>query len=310
VRNLVGAERVWCLALLPPVVRFDRVSGQLDVYVESVPAFQRSADYLLQHMLRRAGLAHRVLDRFAAPTNGGRAVLHVDLTDVPARYRAIHTRYPGCINGRATTISRLLYSTARVGPDDTYRGPVIVKTVLNHHGWPETRLATQGTLGRRLWHQVRTRVDSRYVSRACPAYRVHPSIAAVPSGVWRDRRLMVEQFLAGRIEPPIEKYRFDFFYDVESNLRSTHASLLCDPDSVTAVEHVAHIPQEVREVRHRLHLDFGAIDYFMVHDAAVVIDANKTVGVTPSWIADFPVVARYIERATERLVAFAREGLA
>jgi hypothetical protein len=89
-------------------------------------------------------------------------------------------------------------------------------------------------------------------------------------------------------------------------VRSTHGSLLCDSETVISVEPVASVPAEVSQVRRALNLDFGAIDYFVVGDEVFVVDANKTVGITPSWIARFPVVARHVESATERLIDLVR----
>lgn len=286
----------------------------LDVYVESASSFARSADYKLQHMLRRAGSAqirYRVMDRISATAAGGqRAFLHVDLTEVPEEFRRVQDRYDACVNGRATTISRLLYTTARVGRDEPYAGPVIVKTVLNHHGWPEFRYGASRTFARKAWHSLASRVVQGRAARACPGYRVCASIEAVPPSVWADRRLMVERFLAGRLQPPLEKYRYDFFFDVGLNLRSVHDSLLAEPESVVSVETVTDVPSEVSEVRRRLNLDFGAIDYFVVDGCAVVIDANKTVGISPSWVARFTPVARHLDLATDRLIEFVRNGSA
>ncbi len=283
------------------------MSAQLDIYVENARAFLQSEDYKLQHMLRAAGgdrLAYRILDRFRPQDCGSHAFLHVDLTVVPDTFRGIEEGYAACVNGRATNISRLLYSTVRVVRGDAYDGPVIVKTVLNHHGWPEVRFESRRTLSRRAWHNLRTRIDTRFVARACPEYSVYPLMAAVPGAVWDDRRLMVERFLPGRLEPPIEKYRYDFFFDVELNIRSTHQGLLCDPENVVGVECFSDVPDAVIAVRRALHFDFGAIDYFMVDDVATVIDANKTVGITPSWVKRFPPVGRHLELAARRLRDF------
>jgi hypothetical protein len=285
------------------------MATQLDVYVESRSAFVKSADYKLQHMLRglrRANLTCRVLDRFYQNDVGNRAFLHVDLTELPKRFREIDRHYAECVNGRAATISRLLYSRVKVAQGDAYGGPVIAKTVLNHHGWPELRFDTSRNIARRLRHALKNLVAPDYERQVCPAYRVYPSSADVPPRVWADPRLMVERFLPGHLDPPIVKHRLDFFYDVELNLRSTYASLLCDPETVMSVDTAGSVPNEVAEVRRALKLDFGAIDYFVIGNEAFVIDANKTVGITPAWVARFPAVARHVDLATERLIDFVR----
>ena len=284
-------------------------AAKLDVYVENRSHFEKSADYKLQHMLRglrRANLSYRVLDRFSPTDVGQRAFVHVDLTELPRPLQEIHRHYPACVNGRAATISRLLYSRARVLAGEAQAGPVIVKTVLNHRGLPEWRFDISRSLTRKLAHAVRCRLTAGYQDQLCPVYRVYSSIADVSASVWADPRMMVERFLPGRLDTPVVKHCLDFFYDIELNMRSTHSSLLCDPETVLSVEPVANVPDEVTEVRRALNLDFGAIDYFVVGDDAFVVDANKTVGVTPSWMARFPVVARHVELATERLIELVR----
>jgi hypothetical protein len=282
---------------------------RLDVYVERRSNFLRIAAYKLKYMLRglsRANLSYRVLDRFSPNDAAERGFLHVDLTEVPKAFQAIHHYYPACVNGRAATISRLLYSRARLGPADPYVGPVIVKTILNYRGLPELRLHRTSNIVRRCVHALRKRTTPGYEARFCPVYRVYPSLSAVPAGVWTDPRLMVERFLAGRLEPPIVKYRFEFFYDVELNMRSTYDSLLCDPKTLIRTEHVTDVPPEVAAVRSALHLDYGAIDYFVLGGDAFVIDANKTVTETPFWMTEVRPMVHYMELAGERLIEFVR----
>jgi hypothetical protein len=283
--------------------------ARLDVYVERRSNFLRIAAYKLKYMLRRlsrANLSYRVLDHFSPDDAAERGFLHVDLTEVPKAFQAIHRHYPECVNGRAATISRLLYSRARVFRDDPYAGPVIVKTILNHRGLPELRLYRTSNIVRRCAHALGKRITPGYEARLCPVYRAYPSLSAVPAGVWTDPRLMVERFLPGRLEPPIVKYRLDFFYDVELNMRSTYGSILCDPKTLIRTEVVTDVPAEVIAVRRALHLDFGAIDYFVLLGDAFVIDANKTVTETPLWMTEVRPMVRYMELAGERLIDFVR----
>ena len=283
----------------------------LDVYVESRSSFERITDYKLAHMLsglRRANIPYRVLDQARPSAVGEQAFLHVDLTELPPAFRAVHRHYRRSVNGQAISISRLLYSRARVTIGDGYAGPVIVKTVLNHRGLPEWRFRAERSRLRQLADRAVRHLSGRHRDQVCPSYRVHRSSAEVPSRDWTDPRLIVERFLADPGAQSVTKHRLDFFYDVELNLRSTYDSVLCDPETVVRVEPAADVPEEVRAVRRRLSLDFGAIDYFMVDHEAVVIDANKTVVTTPSWLARYPFVARHVTQATDRLIDFVRDA--
>jgi hypothetical protein len=282
--------------------------AHLDVYVENQSHFLKAAGYKLRQMLgglRRANLSFRVLDQFCSKDVGQRAFLHVDLTELPKPLKEIDRHYPRCVNGHAITISRLLYTKARLLQGDDYVGPVIAKTALNSRGLPEFRFNMSRNGASIPVHMLKQIGIRAYIAQVCPMYRVYPSISDVPDRVWTDPRLIVERFLPRCLDLPVVKHRFDFFYDVELNMRSTYGSLLCEPETVISTETVAMVPAEVAAVRRTLNLDFGAIDYFVIKDEVFVIDANKTVTTTPSWMARFPAVARHMELATERLIDFA-----
>ena len=283
----------------------------LDIYVERRSLFEKADFYTLKHLLpglAKAGLSYRICDRFDPSGRAQTAFIHVDLTDLPPPFVCIHEAYPRCVNGRARTISRLLYSRLRLERDADHAGPVIVKTVLNHRGIPERQYEVSGSPGSRLSWDVRRLLIPRYKAKVCPRYEVFSSLAEVPEEVWSDRRLIVEKFAPGRIELPVIKNRYEFFFNIELNTRSTFNSLLCDPSTIESFDVINDVPASVMDVRRSLHLDSGAIDYFMVGGEALVIDANKTVTLTEEWVRDFPAVSRYVELATERLIEFVRRG--
>lgn len=280
----------------------------LDVHVDRRANFARMRGYKLHCMLRgldRAGLRWRMVDDGAGDP-GNAAFVHVDLTELPQRFRGIGDRSARAINARAVTIDRRLYSRLRLTPDSDHEGPVIVKTVLNSRGLPELRYRSRANLASRLDHLLRKIAVRGYKDAVCPAYRILASVRDVPAEVWEDERLMVERFAPGGVTLPVVKHRLDFFFDVELNTRAVFASLLCDPESVEAFDVVADVPEAVRRVRRDLNLDYGAIDYFVIDDEAFVIDANKTVTTTESWVGRFPAVAGHVDDVTSRLIEFVR----
>ncbi|MCI5076342.1 hypothetical protein [Oricola sp.] len=283
----------------------------IDILVERRRAFESVSHYKLKFMLAgldRAGVPWRLIDDPEQATGGEAAFLHVDLTDVPEAFLSAARRYDRCVNGEAATIRRTLYSAARLQPGDSHAGPVIVKTVLNSHGAPELRYRNRKSALTRAGYVAKRLLLPGYKSRACPEYRVLPSIDAVPDRVWKNERLIVERFLPGTTALPVIKQRFDFFFDVEINTRTTYRSLLCDPATMMHIEIAPDVPEEIRRLRKKLNLDFGAIDYFIADGQPIAIDANKTVATTESWRRRVPFVARHIEDVTDRLVAFATKG--
>jgi hypothetical protein len=137
---------------------------------------------------------------------------------------------------------------------------------------------------------------------------VYESIRDVPDQIWNDPRMIMERFLPGSTRLPIVKHRFNFFYEVEMNHRVAYDSVLCDPETMVRLDVVPDVPAAIRNLRADLRLDYGAIDYFMVGDEAIPIDANKTMTETASWVANVPSVARHMDELTDRLVEFARNG--
>ena len=277
----------------------------LDVFVEHAPSFASSHYYILNRALghlRVAGLRYRLLDRPNHRNTAPVAFVHVDLTDVPRRHLPAPGAYALCLNGEATSISRLLYSTARLGPDSRHAGPVILKTVLNHRGLPERNYLLATSLTFRLAQRIRRVLGRVPQPLRCPPYTLYESLAAVPPEVWSDPRRIVERFVPGRLALPIVKYRCDFFLDVILHTRGTYDSLLADPDTVREVTLVDTIPDEVQRVRANLRLDFGSVDYFVVDGEAVVVDVNKTTACTEDWLRIFPPVQRYLDQVGARLV--------
>jgi hypothetical protein len=284
-------------------------AADLDVYVEHAPSFGSNRNYILNRALEHfcgAGLRYRLLERADRRNTGAVAVVHVDLTDVPPRHCPAPGTYALCLNGEATSISRVLYSRARLGPDSQYPGPVIVKSVLNSRGLPERNylLATNRTF--RLECRVLRLLGRVPHPMRCPPYGLYESVDAVPNAVWRDPHRIVERFVPGLLATPVVKYRCDFFLDVTLHTRGTYDSLLADPDTVREVTLVDTIPNEVLRVRADLRLDFGSVDYFVVDGEAVVVDVNKTTACTEDWLRMFPPVEQYLDQVGARLVEVVR----
>lgn len=281
----------------------------LDVYVDRRSNFTRRRDYILHRMLsglQRAGVPWRLRDHSSIKNPASVAFIHVDLTELPTEFLAIGDRYFHAINGQAATIDRRLYSRLGLMPNEDYEGPVIVKTLRNSRGFPELRYAASKNIISRAGHVALKLAVPDYKERKCPAYRVYDSIAGVPATVWADERLFVERFAPGNLTLPLLKYRYNFFLDIEQNTRSTFSSVIYDDETVEKFEVVQEVPDEVRRVRRDLHLDYGAIEYFVVGDDCFVIDANKTVTQPDAWIARFPATAGFIDEITCRLIEFVK----
>ena len=277
--------------------------ADLDVYVEDRPRFVRGTSYILHQVVARMvrqGVSVRLLDRLNAPCEASTAFVHVDLTTVPAPFTWVSGFYARCLNGRSISIARDRYSMARLSPGDNFSGPVIVKTLLNHRGLPEfIHVAAERRVGGEL-HALRDRV--------CPKYQIFASIEDIPDAIWSDSGLIVERFVPGTLDLPIIKYRHEFMLDIELNTRAEFNDLLCVPDSLIRLDFTEEAPQAVYDVRRRLKLDFGSIDFFVVDGRVTVIDVNKTTTCTPQWLEAHRELRTYLDALATRLRSFVTLG--
>ena len=90
--------------------------------------------------------------------------------------------------------------------------------------------------------------------------------------MWQNPHLIVERYIPGTAEPPLTHRRFEFFLDLELAYALTYD----DPIDGTTLDLTFDVepPPEVTDLRHRLAIDAGAIDYFEVDGEVTVVDVN------------------------------------
>jgi hypothetical protein len=287
------------------------VAAALDIFVESRRRFLNTPVYKLRHMLKgldAAGLEWRVIDRpnAALSDRAPAAFFHLDLSDLPTEFVHAAGYYDRTINGEAYSIRKSLYADGLLARDSNHAGPVIVKTDLNFRGIPEERYKWQRSWKGVARHIVKKAVDRNYIEKKCPGYVIYERIEDVPEAVWSNRKLIVEKFHPVSLTPPIVKHRYDFFQGGGILTRTTFSTVMCEAESVTDIQLEDKPPQKITDLIERLGLDYGAIDYFENEDGVHVIDANKTVGLTDSWIEEFDFVAEHARDVTGKLVSFVR----
>jgi hypothetical protein len=208
------------------------------------------------------------------------AISHVDLTRIPAEYADFLASYPRSWNTALADISKRSISRNLVERDDAWNGPVIVKTDLNCRATSEILLLGFITSTDR-WRFVPRPISSRLRHRLTPgrspfsSYQLFASKSDIPDQTWDDERLVVERFLPER-EGGLYRLRKCHF------LGSRHVNTLIrgrEPivRGLTALNHEElPAPPELLEIRARLRLDYGRIDYGIVEGRIVVYDVNKT----------------------------------
>ena len=216
--------------------------------------------------------------------------VHVDLSVVPEEYLEFASRYPLTINGAAADIRKSRISMNIVAAGDGWRGPVIVKSDLNYAGLPET-IRVRSRLEQRwpLWGRLRRKLPVRIRSRFEPAnpfagpedYRIYEDVSRVPAAHARDERLLIERFLPELEDGLYHTRVYQFLGNRWVCVRMGSRSPIVKAHNSVRVERVEP-HKHVIEWRERLRLDYGKFDYVVVNGKPILLDANKTIGATPS----------------------------
>ncbi len=207
---------------------------------------------------------------------GDIAVMHLDLSVVPAAYREASRRYPLVVNAAATDIRKRHVSRHRVMPnDDGWEGPVIVKTDLNCRGMPELRAIDAF----RREGKPSDLASGPVVTTQQP-YPVLRSASEVPDAVWNNEGLVVERFLPERDARGYWTRVWVFFGDRE------RCSRYCGPEPVIKSAQIiaretVPVPDVLRAERERLGFDYGKFDFVVVDGKPALLDANRTPSAPP-----------------------------
>jgi hypothetical protein len=207
---------------------------------------------------------------------------HIDLTRTPPEYVEYIRSYPNAVNRDVVDISKRKVSTHLLRRDDDYRGPVIVKTDNNSGGQPEKSLSRWrhpflARLRQRVASVIERVPGQRFAWRsALREYPVYGSLAEVPAGVFRNRALVVEQFLPER--------EGDRYFMRHCICLGSHAQTIRLADSnpfvkrpqARQVDESLEVPEPVLNLRRRLGLDYGKIDYTIHAGQVVILDVNRT----------------------------------
>lgn len=210
---------------------------------------------------------------------------HLDLTVTPPEYRDFMLQYPMVVNGRVLDTSKSKISANLLGKNDSYTGPVIVKTDRNYGGKPESYLlpATPPLSARiirkissRLWPGFNRPISWKHVECLDTGnYPVFPCLRDVPNGVFKNHRLVVEKFLP-EMEGDNYCLRYCYFFgDHEVNIvLKSKAKAVKYANAFQQEETPA--PVELRSIRQRLGCDYGKLDYVLRDDKVVLFDVNRT----------------------------------
>ncbi len=208
-------------------------------------------------------------------------MLHVDLSVLPRHVLRFARRYPRVINQHVSDIRKRTYSKLIVDRKLGYTGAVIVKTDLNFGGGPES--GGHPNRAARLYYRAR-RAYFRLLTGGW-GYRIYESAAHVPALVWHDPYLIVEKFVPERLGQDFVVRTYHCFGQRESFFLITSPEPIVKSGPITRIHPLPPDPR-LRAIRQQLKLDYGKLDYILVDGEPVVLDLNKTVGLTDHSVND------------------------
>lgn len=255
-------------------------SLRIAIISHEIDDFRNSA-YLLHHLSKRwerEGVSVVIVKGVKQELPAADiAILHTDITVVGEDYIRIVDQYPLVINGAVTDISKKVFSDLIVGRNDAYTSAVIVKTNANFGGMREREKKFQegdwhsNIEIQRPWRRVEWLED----------YPIFNSPAEVPSGVWRNDKLVVEKFL------PEQNAQGEYLLKVWVFLGDQGIYYQCVANEPVIKSHnlirrefldVKDVPDSIREIRTRLGFDYGKFDFAMFEGKPVLYDVNRTPG--------------------------------
>lgn len=204
------------------------------------------------------------------------AFLHVDTSVVADEYLELGRRYPVTINGTVNSILKSTISQYLLKKDDSWLGPVIVKTDANYGGMNEFAIAANS--GRQGWIDpaVQRPWRKREVIHSLQ-YPVFNSLSDVPAGVWKNHHMVVEKFLPERLENGDYRSRTYVFYGQQEFAAWMTAPVPVVKSTIANEAGIIEdIPPSIRAIRQASGFDYGKFDYTEVDGETIVFDMNKT----------------------------------
>ncbi len=231
---------------------------------------------------RWAGNGYRVLTHYGSENlpKADIVLLHVDMTEIPLFYAERLKAYPLVLNRNVLDISKSAFSELLVTRNDTYGGPVIVKTDANCGGKPETRIRRRSRTFR--WPKLLfCRAGSNWVKTGHLnpyEYPIYDNKTLVPLEVWENPKLIVERFLPEKEDDLYYIRYYMFLGDQGWAARFGSKNPIVKFSSRVTQEERVSVPDELIALRKRLGFDYGRFDYVERDGLPIVFDINKTVG--------------------------------
>ncbi|MGE4544478.1 MAG: hypothetical protein AB7D06_10270 [Pedobacter sp.] len=208
------------------------------------------------------------------------ALLHVDATKVSRIYQIMCKKYPIVLNGNFLDNSKQKVSRNLLSMGEDYHGPVIIKTNGNYGGFLDIpkKKRDHSHIILKETTDIKS-VKWKSIQAISPGkYPVLEHQADIPNDVWKNKRLVVEKFIPEYDMNGLYCLRACFFFgEKEINMMVTSTEPVIKGNNICSRQLVnSPAPEQLRNIREKLKIDFGRFDYVMSEGKVVLYDVNKT----------------------------------
>jgi len=275
------------------------VTHEFDVFASRRRFYRsyRNSPYLLFDVLKaleQMGHSWHVMRGPGKKVHGDVGILHTDCTIASDEYLALARNFRVPLNFNVRDISKRFVSGAVLSENEDWRGPVIIKSNLNCGGASERR------------HND----DARREGRALPypnvglveRYTILPSRNEVPVSIWADPGLVVEKFVPEREKDGYAVRTWVFMGENERCTRHVSTEQIVKAAGVTS-RTASPVPDEIRAERKRLGFDFGKFDFVIYDGEPILLDANRTPGISATLREFLQAGARNLAEGLDKLIS-------
>lgn len=201
--------------------------------------------------------------------------VHYDRSVVPPHIARFAKKYRRRINADARDIRKHTYADGLLTRHSTYDGRVIVKSTLNYGGQPEINSRSLLTRIRQKASRLAGLQDTPLI-HSKQDYQIFERLSDVPAPYFSQHHVVQKLLPEWDGEKNVLR-EYIFFGDIHfENIERSSDLIITEDENVSCRPFVPH--PRLLEMREKLHLDYGKLDYTMIDGEPFIFDANKTLG--------------------------------
>lgn len=222
--------------------------------------------------------------------------VHVDLTIVPGAYLEFARQYPRVINGKVKDIRKTTLNNDLLHITEDWDGPVIVKSDYNCAGVPER--FRKGFLGK-IEKKMLSMLNSLNLNLHPPKfkssldYKVFDHLKDVPKILFYYPNVVIQKFIPEMDDGQYCIRTVSFLGNNLTPKRLKGSNPIVKGETASSIEYDIETHPEIVAKIKELNFDYGKFDYVVVDGKPILLDINKTVGISPNLVSNHGIEATY-----------------